>query len=133
MTAFLCLTLAICRLYSVAQFPYSSSAQTGLKGGGRDNCGRREVDEEEEEEDEDGQTSSSELVYLEVEVSALVTHVVEWCGQRGLRGRRRKGKGGWDWVPRKKTKQEDDEDDVEDKTHTPAPFITARDQHVRGY
>lgn len=72
MTAFLCLTLAICRLYSVAQFPYSSSAQTGLKGGGRDNCGRREVDEEEEEEDEDGQTSSSELVYLEVEVSALV-------------------------------------------------------------
>lgn len=46
----------------MTQFPYSSSARTGLKRSGKDNCGRREV-EEEEEEDEDEPTSSSELAY----------------------------------------------------------------------
>lgn len=62
--------------------------------------------------------------------------VAGWSSRRGYRGRRRRGNGGWERIPRKKARRQEEEEEEEeddnqvDKGHTPAPFVAARDQHV---
>ena len=56
-----------------------------------------------------------------------------WSGQRGYRGKRRRGNGRWEQGPRKRARRrEEEEDEEEDEDMAPAPssFVTARDQHV---
>ena len=59
----------------------------------------------------------------------VCARVSGWGGRRGYGGRRRRA-GKTSWEARKKARREEDEATEEPK-HAPAPFITARDKHVR--
>ena len=59
----------------------------------------------------------------------VCVRVSGWGGRRGYGGRRRRA-GKTSWEARKKARREEDEATEEPK-HAPAPFITARDKHVR--